>query len=146
MIAEGSVTDDDILNGMGEAAVGVVTAHHYSAHHKSERNKKFVEAFGKANGGLRPNFMGVGAYDGMRVIYRMIEAGKGTIDDKSVDAVKGFSWQSPRGPVSIDPETRDIVQNVYIKMVEEGRDGKLYNKVLATVPAVKDPWKEAQRK
>ena len=68
LIAEGSVTDDDILNGMGEVAVGVVSSHHYSASHNSALNKKFVDAFGKANNGLRPNFMAVGGYDGMRVI------------------------------------------------------------------------------
>ena len=140
-------TDDQELESVGPVAKGVYSALHYAVSLPTDLNQSFVKAVAARFAKDGPPHAGcVGAYDGMRVIYRMIEAGKGTIDDKSVDAVKGFSWQSPRGPVSIDPETRDIVQNVYIKMVEEGRDGKLYNKVIATVPAVKDPWKEAQRK
>lgn len=87
LIAEGSVTDDDIINGMGDVAVGVVSAHHYSAAHKSALNKKFVEAFGKANGGARPNFMAVGAYDGMRVIYEAAKATKGQGGDALLAAI-----------------------------------------------------------
>ena len=101
MIAEGSVTDDDILNSMGDAAIGVVTAHHYSAHHKSDLNKKFVEAFGKANAGMRPNFMGVGAYDGMRVIYEAAKATKGPGGEALPNAMKGTTFERPRGPVPI---------------------------------------------
>ena len=125
MIAEGSVTEDDILDGMGDVALGVITAHHYSANHDSALNRKFVEAFGKANNGLRPNFMAVGAYDGMRVIYEAVRATKGKGDgDALLAAMKGQIFESPRGPMYIDAQTRDVVHNIYIRKVER-IDGKL---------------------
>jgi branched-chain amino acid transport system substrate-binding protein len=140
-------TDDQELASVGPVAKGVYSSLHYAVSLPSEMNQSFVKAVVSRYPKDGPPHAGcVGAYDGMRVIYKMIENGKGTIDEKSVDSVKGLSWQSPRGPVSIDPETRDIVQNVYIRVVEEGRDGKLYNRVIETMPAVKDPWKEAQKK
>ena len=140
LIGTGDITDDDILNGMGDVALGVVTSHHYSASHNSALNKKFVEAFGKANPGLRPNFMAVGGYDGMRVIYEAAKATKGAGGQALLDAMKGQIFESPRGPVSIDPATREIVQNMYIRRVEK-RDGKLVNVDIDTIPMVKDPWK-----
>lgn len=140
MIAEGSVTDDDILDGMGDVALGVVTTHHYSAAHNSTANKQFVEAFGKANAGARPNFMAVGAYDGMRVIYEAAKASKGAGGDALLQAMKGQSFESPRGPMQIDPETRDVIQNVYIRKVEK-INGHLWNTEFQTFNAVKDPAK-----
>ncbi|MDZ4145421.1 MAG: ABC transporter substrate-binding protein [Burkholderiales bacterium] len=141
LIAEGSVTDDDILNGMGEVAHGVVTAHHYSAAHNSALNKKFVEAFGKANNGLRPNFMAVGAYDGMHVIYEALKATQGAGGgDALLAAMKGQAFESPRGPMSIDAQTRDVVHNVYIRKVERV-NGQLYNVEFETLKDVKDPGK-----
>jgi branched-chain amino acid transport system substrate-binding protein len=137
LIAEGSVTDDDILNSMGDAALGVVTAHHYSAAHNSPTNKKFVEAFGKANGGMRPNFMGVGAYDGMRVIYEAAKATKGGSGETLLNAMKGQVFESPRGPMYIDAQTRDVVHNVYVRRVER-KDGQLWNLEIQTVTDVKD--------
>lgn len=120
MIGTGDVTDDDLINEMGEGALGVVTSHHYSAAHPSAANKKFVEAFQKANNGLRPNFMAVGGYDGMRVIYEALKktGGKGG-GTALVEAMKGQIFESPRGPVFIDAQTRDIVQNVYLRKVEK---------------------------
>ena len=140
LIAEGSVTDDDILNGMGDAALGVVTAHHYSASHNSALNKKFVEAFGKANSGLRPNFMAVGAYDGMRVIYEAAKKTKGAGGEALVEAMKGQIFESPRGPIYIDAQTRDVVHNMYIRKVEKV-NGQLWNQEVETVQDVKDPGK-----
>lgn len=137
LIAEGSVTDDDILNSMGETAVGVVSAHHYSASHKSPLNKKFVEAFGKANNGARPNFMAVGAYDGMRVIYEAAKASKGQGGDALLNAMKGQVFDSPRGQIYIDAQTRDVVQNIYIRRVERVGD-QLWNQEIETVTDVKD--------
>ncbi len=137
LIAEGSVTDDDILNSMGDAALGVVTAHHYSANHKSALNKKFVEAFGKANNGLRPNFMAVGAYDGMRVIYEAAKSTKGGTGETLLNAMKGQVFESPRGPMYIDAQTRDVVHNVYVRRVEK-QDGQLWNVEVQTVTDVKD--------
>jgi branched-chain amino acid transport system substrate-binding protein len=140
LIGTGDVTDDDILNSMGDAPLGVITAHHYSAAHDSPTNKAFVEAFGKANNGLRPNFMAVGGYDGMHVLFEGLKKTNGEGGEKLVDAMKGLKWESPRGPISIDAETREIVQNVYIRRVERV-NGELYNVEFATIRDVKDPSK-----
>ncbi|RBP02812.1 amino acid/amide ABC transporter substrate-binding protein (HAAT family) [Roseiarcus fermentans] len=141
LIGTGDVTDDDQLADIGDAALGAVTAHHYSAAHDSPENKAFVAAFEKANAGMRPNFMAVAAYDGMDLVYRALEKTKGDASGPALlAAMKGMSWTSPRGPVSIDPETRDIVQNIYVRKVEK-TDGALYNVEFATIPDVKDPYK-----
>ncbi|MFM9974929.1 MAG: ABC transporter substrate-binding protein [Beijerinckiaceae bacterium] len=140
LIGTGDVTDDDILNSIGDSAMGVVTAHHYSAAHDSPENKAFVAAFRKANNNLRPNFMAVGGYDGMHALYEGLKKTSGNGGEALVDAMKGLKWNSPRGPMSIDPETRDIIQNVYIRKVEKV-DGELYNVEFATIPDVKDPVK-----
>lgn len=141
LIATGDVTDDDILNGMGDPALGVVTAQHYSTAHDSPENKAYVEAFKAAYPDMRPNFMSVGGFDGMHLIYAALEKTGGDTDgDKLMEAIKGLSWTSPRGPVSIDPETRDIIQNIYIREVRKV-DGELYNVEFATYEAMKDPAK-----
>ena len=141
LIGTGDVTDDDILNDMGDVALGVVNTMHYSAAHDSALNKEYVAAMRKA-GNLRANFHSVGGYDGMHLIYKALEATKGnTSGDALVDAMKGMAWESPRGPVSIDRETRDITQNVYVRRVEK-RDGQLWNIEFQTVSAVKDPGKQ----
>lgn len=140
LIATGDVTDDDQLNDMGDVALGVVNSHHYSAAHPSAANRKFVEEFQAANK-FRPNFMAVAAYDGMRLIYNALEAtrGKGR-GDALLEAMKGDEFDSPRGQVQIDPQTRDIVQDVYIRKVER-RDGQLWNIEFDVQRAVKDPGK-----
>jgi branched-chain amino acid transport system substrate-binding protein len=143
LIGPGDVTDDDILNGMGDVALGAITTQHYSASHDSPENKAFVEAFKKANPGMRPNFMAVGGYDGMHLIYEGLKKTNGAGGQALIDAMKGMSWTSPRGPVSIDPQTRDIVQNIYVRKVER-KDGELYNVEFATIPNVKDPVKAAK--
>ncbi len=145
IIGPGDVTDDDLLNGMGDAVVGTITAHFYSADHDSPANKAFVAAFKAANNGMRPNFMAVSAYDGMHLIYEALKKTGKTDGDSLIAAAKGMAWESPRGPVSIDPETRDIVQNVYIRKVEK-KNGELYNVEFATFPNVKDPIKAAVAK
>jgi branched-chain amino acid transport system substrate-binding protein len=144
IIGPGDVVDDDLLNGMGDAVLGTVTAHIYSADHNSPANKAFVDAFEKANN-MRPNFMAVGGYDGMHLIYEALKKTGGKTDgDSLIEAIKGMAWESPRGPVSIDPQTRDIIQNVYIRKVEK-KNGQLYNVEFATFPAVKDPVKAGQK-
>ena len=140
LIGTGDVTDDDILNGMGDVAMGVTTSHHYSASHNSALNKKFVDAFTKANAGLRPNFMAVGGYDGMRVIYEAAKATKGAGGQALLDAMKGQVFESPRGPMFIDAQTRDVVHNIYIRKVERV-NGQLYNQEFETIKDVKDPGK-----
>ena len=145
LIATGDVTDDDQLNGMGDVVIGVINTHNYSANHNSPMNKAYVEAFKKANGGLRPNFMSVGGYDGMHLIYEALKKTGGSTDgEKLIAAMKGMAWESPRGPISIDPETRDIIQNIYVRKVEKV-DGELYNVEFATIPNVKDPVKAAKK-
>jgi branched-chain amino acid transport system substrate-binding protein len=140
IIGPGDVTDDDLLPAMGDAVIGAVTAHLYSADHGSEKNKTYVEAFKKANS-FRPNFMSVGGYDGMHLIYEAVKKAGGKTDgDSLIAAMKGMAWESPRGPISIDPDTRDIVQNIYIRKVEK-KNGELYNVEFATFEAVKDPGK-----
>jgi branched-chain amino acid transport system substrate-binding protein len=144
LIATGDVTDDDLLNDMGDAALGVVTSFHYSAAHDSAANKAYVEGFRKLNN-MRPNFHSVGGYDGMELIYRALVATKGSTDGTAlVDAMKGMSWESPRGPAMIDPQTRDMVQNVYMRKVER-KNGELYNIEFQTFPSVKDPVKAAKQ-
>ena len=146
LIGTGDMTDDDILNGFGDAALGVVTSHHYSAAHPSATNKAFVEAFGKANAGMRPNFMGVAGYDGMALIYAALDKTKGVTDgDALIAAMKGASWESPRGPISIDPDTRDIIQTIYVRKVER-QNGELWNVEFDKIDSVKDPVKAAAKK
>jgi len=141
LIGTGDVVDDDILNAMGDVTLGVVTSQHYSAAHDSALNREFVAGMAKANDGMRANFMGVGGYDGMALIYQALVKTKGDTDGtKLIEAMKGTAWESPRGPVMIDPATRDIVQNVYIRRVEK-KDGQLWNVEFATIPMVKDPAK-----
>ncbi|HOZ62875.1 MAG TPA: ABC transporter substrate-binding protein [Burkholderiaceae bacterium] len=141
LIGEGSVADDEILNDMGDVALGLVTSHPYSASHDSPANRKFVPAFMKQSNGIRPNFFGVSAYDGMRVIYEAIKVTKGQGDGQAlVNAMKGQIFESPRGPIYIDGQTRDIVQNVYIRRVERV-NGQLYNVEFDVLKDVKDPAK-----
>jgi branched-chain amino acid transport system substrate-binding protein len=144
LIGTGDVTDDDLLADIGDSALGAVTTHHYSVAHDSPENKAFVDAFKKANNGMRPNFMAVAAYDGMALVYQALEKTKGDANgDALLAAMKGASWTSPRGPISIDPETREIVQNMYVRKVEK-KDGALYNVEFDTIPNVKDPYKAAK--
>jgi branched-chain amino acid transport system substrate-binding protein len=142
LIGTGDLTDDDQLNDMGEGTLGVVTAHHYSAAHPSALNKKFVEAFKKANNGLRPNFMAVGGYDGMRVIYEALKTTKGGQGggEAMLAAMKGQIFESPRGQIYIDAQTRDVVHNIYLRKVEK-KDGQLYNVEFDVIKDMKDPGK-----
>lgn len=138
LIGDGGVTDDDLLNEMGDAVIGTVTAFHYSAAHESPANKKFVEAFQAANKGMRPNFMAVGGYDGMRVIYKALEATKGKGSGQQlVAAMRGQTFESPRGPVLIDAQTGDIIQDIYVRRVER-RNGQLWNIEIDTAKSVRD--------
>jgi branched-chain amino acid transport system substrate-binding protein len=140
VIGPGDVMDDDLLNNMGDAAIGAVTAHIYSADHQSKTNKDFVAAYEKTYN-QRPGFMAVGGYDGIHLIYAALQKTGGKADgDSLIAAMKGMKWESPRGPISIDPETRDIIQNVYIRKVEK-KNGQLWNVEFETFKDVKDPGK-----
>ena len=140
LIATGDVTDDDQLNDMGEVALGVVNAHHYSAAHPGPVNKKFVADFEALNK-FRPNFMAVGGYDGMRLLAKGLEQTKGAGGQALLDAMKGQILESPRGQILIDAQTRDIVQDMYIRKVEK-KDGQLWNIEFDAIKQMKDPGKE----
>ncbi|MBV6271643.1 ABC transporter substrate-binding protein [Alcaligenaceae bacterium CGII-47] len=141
-LATGDVTDEDVLDAMGDNALGMITSFHYSQVHPSPENKAFVAAYTKAYPSDRPNFMAVAAYDGMHMIYQALEQTKGDTSAAAfMAAVKGMKWESPRGPVEIDAQTRDIIQNVYIRKVERV-DGVLQNVEFDKIEAVKDPGKQ----
>jgi branched-chain amino acid transport system substrate-binding protein len=141
IIGPGDLTDDDELPGQGDVMLGVITAHNYSAAHLSDTNKKYVEEFKKANG-FRPNFISTGGWDGMHLVYEALKKTNGSTDgDALMAAMKGMAWESPRGPISIDPETRDIVQTIYMRKVEKV-NGELFNVEFDKVDAVKDPMKK----
>jgi len=142
VLATGDVTEDQELDAMGDAALGVVTTHHYSAAHDSPENTAFKQAFSKVTGGkVRANFMAVGGYDGMAAIAQVIEKLGGQIDgDRAMEAFKGLQLQSPRGPIRIDPETRDVIQTVYVRKVEQRPDG-FYNVEFDHFDEQKDPGK-----
>ena len=139
VIATGDVTDDDLLNSMGDAVLGMVTSHDYSADHDSPENKAFVEIFKKVNNNMRPNMMAVAAYDGMDVIYRALTTTKGDANgQKLVDAMKGQKWMSPRGPMEIDAATREAIPPMFIRKVER-KNGELYNVEFEATGPIKDP-------
>ena len=139
--APGDLTQESDLPALGEAALGIQTTFHYAVSHDSPENKAFVEAASKAIGNpAELSFPSVGAYDGMHVIYKMIEATGGEQDaQKAVDAVKGLAWTSPRGPVSIDAESRHVTQNIYLREVAKADDGTYYNKEVQTFEKQGDP-------
>jgi branched-chain amino acid transport system substrate-binding protein len=141
LIATGDLTDDHVLTAMGEPTLGVITTHHYSAAHASPENKVFVEAYREVSGGKRPNFMAVGGYDGMAAIVKVVRKLDGKIDGaKAMGILKGLKLTSPRGSLLIDPETRDVVQTVYVRRVQKVGD-ELYNVEFEAIPDVKDPGK-----
>jgi branched-chain amino acid transport system substrate-binding protein len=144
LIGPGDISTDEELRNMGDVALGVVTAFHYSAAATRPANQAFVKAY-KAEFGAReePAFEVVGAYDGMAAIFHAITAQQGKVDpDRTMELLKGWKEDgSPRGPIMIDPETRDIVQNEYLRRIEK-LDGELANVEFETMPMVKDPWKE----
>ncbi len=144
-IGPGDITTDEELQGMGDVALGIMSVHHYSAAGDRPANKAFVSAYKKEFGeNLFPGFMVAGAYDGMQMIFDAITAQKGKIDpDKTMDFIKQYkNPRSPRGPIAIDPDTRDIVQNEYLREVRKV-GGHLANVELEIIAKMtKDPWKQ----
>ncbi len=139
IMGQGELTQEDALKSMGDAGLGLITAFHYDYNHQSDLNKKFVAAY-NAEFKRNPDMFSVGGYDGMHAIYEALKKTGGKTDgDALINAVKGMKWESPRGPMSIDPETRDVVETVYIRRVEKV-DGKLVNVEFDKVENVKDPW------
>lgn len=146
ILGQGEITDDTALKSAGDAALGVVTAYHYDHNHDSKLNKDFVKEYRDANGGVNPNLFAVGGYDGMHLIYEVLKKTGGKTDgDAFMAAAKGMKWESPRGPMSIDPETRDVVQNVYFRRVQKaGND--LVNVEFDKAENMKDPVKARMAK
>ena len=141
IMGQGELSEESALKAMGEAAVGIVTAFHYDYTHDSAFNRQFVAAY-QREFQRSPDFFSVGGYDGMHLIYEALKKTGGKADgDSLIDAVKGMSWESPRGPVSIDPQTRDIINTVYIRRVEKV-NGEVRNVEIAKFENVKDPVKE----
>jgi branched-chain amino acid transport system substrate-binding protein len=142
LIATGDLTDDYVLNTLGDSVIGIVTAGHYSAAHDSPGNKAFLAAFREVAKDLgRPNFMAVGGFDGMAAIAEVVKKLGNNLDgDKAMELLKGMKLDSPRGPISIDPVTRDIVQTVYVRRVEK-KGGELWNIEFDRFADVKDPGK-----
>ena len=140
LLATGDVLDEQLIDQIGDVAIGQVSAYHYSDAHDSEMNRNFAAGIERL-AGFRANMMGVGAYDGMSLIYKALEKTGGATDGtKLLEAMKTLSFESPRGKVTIDPETRDVVQNIYLRKVEK-RNGHLVNAEFQTFENVKDPSK-----
>lgn len=140
VMGQGEITEESALAGMGDAALGIVTTFHYDYNHPSRINADFVKAF-NAEFKRNPDFFSVGGYDGMHLIYEALKKSGGKTDgDSLIAAAKGEKWESPRGPISIDPETRDVIQTVYVRRVEKV-DGRLRNVEIDKFENVKDPVK-----
>lgn len=138
ILGTGEVTDEQALKSMGDAALGIITAYHYDYNHDSKLNREFVKAFNEMHN-RNPDFFAVGGYDGMHVIYETLKrTGGNTSADLLVNAAKGMKWESPRGLISIDQETRDIVNTIYVRRVEKSREG-LRNVEFDKIENVKDP-------
>jgi branched-chain amino acid transport system substrate-binding protein len=145
ILGQGELTSDDALKAMGDAAIGIITGFHYDYSHDSKMNKEFVAAYNAAYK-RNPDIYSVGAYDGMHLIYESLKKTGGKTDGGAlIAAAKGMAWESPRGPISIDAETRDIVETIYIRKVEKV-DGKLINVEFAKIEKVKDPVKARMMK
>lgn len=142
LIATGDLNSEDVLEAMGDYALNIISSFHYSEAHATDKNRAYTQAFYSATSGLRPNFMSVAGYDGMHLIkLALAKTGGDTSGDRFVEAAKGLSWESPRGPVRIDPNTRDIVQDIYIR---KGKliDGKVQNVEFDRIAEFRDPAKK----
>jgi branched-chain amino acid transport system substrate-binding protein len=139
LFGQGELTHPEALESMGDTANGIITTFHYTLERDAPENKEFVAAYQAANNGRNPDLFSIGGYDGMHLIYETLKKTNGdATGDGLVEAAKGMSWTSPRGPMSIDPETRDVVQTVYIREVQKVGD-KLQNVIIDSIPDVKDP-------
>ena len=146
VLGMGELTEDEARKSMGDAALGIITVYHYDHNHDSALNRDFVKAFNAEYAGRNPNIYSIGGYDGMHLIYETLKKTGGNTDsDALIAAAKGMKWESPRGPVAIDPETRDIVQTVYIRRVEKA-GGQLLNVEFDKIENVKDPFKARMKK
>lgn len=146
ILGQGELTEDEARRSMGDTGVGIITVYHYDHNHDSAANRAFVKAFRAEYGGRNPNIYAIGGWDGMHLVYETLKKTRGKTDgDSLIGAAKGMKWESPRGPVSIDAQTRDIVQTVYIRRVEKA-GAQTVNKEFDKVENVKDPVKARMKK
>jgi branched-chain amino acid transport system substrate-binding protein len=145
ILGSGETTAEAALKSMGEAGLGIITAWHYDYTHDSKANREFVKLFNEMHG-RNPDFFSIGAYDGMHAIYEALKKTGGKTDGEAlIAAAKGMKWESPRGPMSIDPQHRDVVQTIYIREVRKVGN-ELVNVPIAKIENVKDPVKERMQK
>ncbi|HLB14314.1 MAG TPA: ABC transporter substrate-binding protein, partial [Burkholderiales bacterium] len=146
VLGMGELTEDEARKTMGDASLGILTVYHYDHNHQSALNREFVKAFNAEYGGRNPNIYSIGGYDGIHLIYEVLKKTGGNTDAEAlIAAAKGMKWESPRGPISIDPETRDIIQTVYIRRVDKV-GGQLLNVEFDKIENVKDPFKARMKK
>jgi branched-chain amino acid transport system substrate-binding protein len=146
VFGSGETTAEAALKSMGDTALDIITAWHYDYMDKNPLNQKFVKEYQAVSGGRNPDFFSIGGYDGMHAIYETLKKTKGNTDgEQMIAAAKGLKWDSPRGPMMIDPETRDVVQNVYIRRVQKVGN-ELVNVPFDMIPMVKDPAGERRKK
>jgi len=146
VLGMGELTEDEARKTMGDASLGILTVYHYDHNHQSALNREFVKAFNAEYGGRNPNIYSIGGYDGIHLIYEVLKKTGGNTDAEAlIAAAKGMKWESPRGPISIDAETRDIIQTVYIRRVEKV-GGQLFNVEFDKIENVKDPFKARMKK
>lgn len=139
----GGITAENQLDPAGDAALGIISSSNYDTYLDNPMNKAFIDALAKKYPNIRRDFVTTDAYVGMQLIYHMLKATDGKRDgDKAMAAIKGWSFDTPRGPMSIDPKTRDPVQNIYLRRVVKDKNGVLYNKTFKTIPNVHDQWHE----
>jgi branched-chain amino acid transport system substrate-binding protein len=145
VLGSGETTAEAALKSMGDTALDIITAWHYDYMSNAPLNQKFVKEYQQVSGGRNPDFFSIGGYDGMHAIYETLKKTKGKTDAEAmIAAAKGLKWESPRGPMMIDPETRDVVQNVYIRRVQKVGN-ELVNVPFDTIPMVKDPAGERRK-
>jgi len=145
IMGQGELTEEEARKSMGDASLGIITVYHYDYNHDSRLNREFVKAF-NTDYKRNPNIYSIGGYDGIHLIYETLKKTGGKTDaEVLIAAAKGMRWESPRGPVSIDPETRDIIQTVYIRRVDKV-GGQLLNVEFDKVENVKDPFKARMKK
>ena len=141
VLSDGNLTDDSALKSMGDVALGFITVAHYGWNHVSVLNREFVRDYAAISGGRHSDVLSIGGWDGMHLIYEALKKTGGKADgDSLINAAKGMAWESPRGPIAIDAETRDIILDVYIRRVERV-DDELRNVEFAKIERVKDPVK-----
>ena len=145
ILGQGELTEDEARKSMGDAGLGIITVYHYDHSHDSAMNRDFVKTFRAEYGGRNPNIYSVGGWDGVHLIYETLKKTGGKTDGESlIAAAKGMKWESPRGPIAIDPDTRDIVQTVYIRRVEKAGE-ETRNVEFDKIENVKDPTRTAAK-